>query len=321
MNTIGVWEAVHSSRSHVVRVHIWVIQLGGRTSIGLVEHVFHLVHVFHWARRIGGRCAGARHHLVLQAHVHHAQVRHTTARCESEVASPVFPSVLSPSAPGSAPSANMHLPRQPSRARALWIVPRGEVRFLRAIAPPAVPVAAISVAPRGAPAPSSSPSPSGAALAVASKVSRRADTAAPDAVADGHHVASTSASALATATTTAWRWTNANLEAVDEHLPGLEGGIGSVCCVLTGESHVHEILARNSRVGRLVAVHNLAELSHRPRDANSAVLGHDARGDSDERRHDFLRVAGAEGSRLSTEEEVVVVKLYMLCVTTIVCGS
>ena len=82
-----------------------------------------------------------------------------------------------------------------------------------------------------------------------------------------------------------WCSTNADLEAVDETLAVLERFVGTICGVLRGEADIHEVLAWDAGVGRLVTMDHLAELGHGPGNPNTAVLGHDASGDPYEGRH------------------------------------
>eukprot|EP00401_Gymnodinium_catenatum_P043485 CAMPEP_0117595910 /NCGR_PEP_ID=MMETSP0784-20121206/74019_1 /TAXON_ID=39447 /ORGANISM="" /LENGTH=225 /DNA_ID=CAMNT_0005398133 /DNA_START=144 /DNA_END=822 /DNA_ORIENTATION=+ len=78
---------------------------------------------------------------------------------------------------------------------------------------------------------------------------------------------------------------NADLESIHEHLARLQGGVSPISRVLSRETHVHEILTRDPRIGRLVAMDHFAELRHGPGHPDAAVLRHNARRDPHERRH------------------------------------
>eukprot|EP00401_Gymnodinium_catenatum_P045633 CAMPEP_0117532668 /NCGR_PEP_ID=MMETSP0784-20121206/39487_1 /TAXON_ID=39447 /ORGANISM="" /LENGTH=220 /DNA_ID=CAMNT_0005329069 /DNA_START=147 /DNA_END=805 /DNA_ORIENTATION=- len=81
------------------------------------------------------------------------------------------------------------------------------------------------------------------------------------------------------------RRANADLESIHEHLARLQGGVSPISRVLSRETHVHEILTRDPRIGRLVAMDHFAELRHGPGHPDAAVLRHNARRDPHERRH------------------------------------
>lgn len=94
------------------------------------------------------------------------------------------------------------------------------------------------------------------------------------------------AAAFATASTTSARsWPNTYRKAIHEDLVGLKSCICRICRSLSAEPNIHEIFAGNARVWRLVTVYHLAKLLHCPRHADAAMVGHNARGYSHERRH------------------------------------
>mmetsp|Transcript_19951 Transcript_19951/g.57966 ORF Transcript_19951/g.57966 Transcript_19951/m.57966 type:complete len:298 (-) Transcript_19951:80-973(-) len=245
-----------------------LVGLRRRTPVGLVEEVLHLGEVLDRPRRIWRRRA---RWFVPQLQGH--GLRRRVAAREGEGGRSLLATRVARalSLPGSTaraaalpPRVHVHVPRQAPRARALGVVPRRKVRDLRR-APP-------SAHQR-------------AALPIAAVMSRRADTAAP--VPQGCHAASAAAALAAAATLAAAAWcrSNADLETVDEHLPGLQRRIGAIGGILCREADVDEVLTWDARVRRLVAMDHLAELRHGPADANTTVLGHDACGDPHESRH------------------------------------
>jgi len=86
-------------------------------------------------------------------------------------------------------------------------------------------------------------------------------------------------------TSCGWCGANPNLETVDEDLTRLERCMGPVGCILACKAHIDEILTWYARVWRLVAMDHFPKLSHGARDANTTVLGHDARCDPHKCRH------------------------------------
>merc|ERR1740121_3041959 len=73
---------------------------------------------------------------------------------------------------------------------------------------------------------------------------------------------------------------DAHLAAVDVHVPGLELLVGAVRRLLAAEADVHVVFARDAGVGRLAAVHDLAELRHDLHEPHAAVRLSDPRGDA-----------------------------------------
>eukprot|EP00427_Karlodinium_veneficum_P043823 CAMPEP_0169254874 /NCGR_PEP_ID=MMETSP1016-20121227/39411_1 /TAXON_ID=342587 /ORGANISM="Karlodinium micrum, Strain CCMP2283" /LENGTH=90 /DNA_ID=CAMNT_0009336371 /DNA_START=564 /DNA_END=833 /DNA_ORIENTATION=- len=76
------------------------------------------------------------------------------------------------------------------------------------------------------------------------------------------------------------RWANADWKSINEDLACLQGSIGRIRGCLGCKAHVHKIFARNARIRRLVAMHNLAKLGHRSGHSHAAVIRHDASGNS-----------------------------------------
>mmetsp|Transcript_27180 Transcript_27180/g.61948 ORF Transcript_27180/g.61948 Transcript_27180/m.61948 type:complete len:321 (+) Transcript_27180:185-1147(+) len=272
-----------SGNRHPRRGPLRVLQLrrGAAQPFRPEERILHQCQVLLRPRRIW-RWA-PRVNLVLDAHVHVASPSSRELR-GPVVADPHRWGVLvagwpplSHARPAPRAHGHVHLPGEATGARALRVVARGEVPFRR----------------HGRSARRSSPwrarpSERRATLAIAAVAPRWAGAAAPHGSPTAH---CQSIHALRR-----WRRADANLKTIDEDLAGLECGIGAVRRVLAREAHVHEVLTRDPGVRGLVTVDDLAELRHRPRHADAAVLRHDACGDPHKGRH-LERLLSGRGRR------------------------